>query len=284
MNKRRLNLTLVACAMIFASVLSGCGQHENAGPDDAVLRVHDVSGVNVEQLDSKLNELLSRDDLPLRGKVTLLAEGRLAVNASRFLQDEISAMVEQIRDQHPINGIQRPLRVEFWLLRMAKDSGTTDVPVHQSNVLEPLLAEYEGYGLPVYDYLESFHSGIASVDHIRSGQGTSVYFGKIAASEDGIEMAARVVARSSSKYTIDYRTNHQLQPGKLLSWAGRTTAAVPTMGPIKCWSREPNGPIQRTEPTRCSPDKGWRRLSFDWNVRSTTTSIAGSGIRRPVAI
>lgn len=219
MNHFHTRLMAVA-TLAFTMLLTGCEQtgvsDENEEP---VLRVHDVSDLNVDQLDEKLNELLSREDLPLRGKVELLDDDQLAVNASRYLQDEIAAMMEQLRNRAPADAIQRPFRIEFWLLRMARDTeeGAGDVPEYVAEDLEPLMARYEGYELSVYDYLESFHSGIATVDDISSGKQTRVNFARIDSSTDEILIDANVYAHGEpGAGLIDYHINHSLTPGKAL--------------------------------------------------------------------
>lgn len=205
-------------AAMLASVLllTACEQSDAPDVEESVLRVHDVSGLQVKALDKKLNELLSREDLPLRGKVELLDDNRLAVNASRYLQDEIVTMIDQLRDHAPGDAIERPFRVEFWLLRMAPGETSGDLPGYLSDELEPLLSKYEGYDLSVEDYLESYHASQASIDSISSGKATEIYFRRAATSNSGIVLGARVHSRAGTGDMITYQVNHTLEPGKSL--------------------------------------------------------------------
>lgn len=205
-------------AVMLASVLllTACEQPGAPDKEESVLRVHDVSGLQVKQLDQKLNELLSREDLPLRGKVELLDESRLAVNASRHLQDEIAAMIGQLRDHAPRDAIERPFRVEFWLLRMAQGETSGDLPEYLRDDLEPLLSQYEGYDLSVEDYLESYHASEASIDRISSGKRTNIFFRRVAAQSSGIVLGARVHSDAGAGSMITYEVNHTLEPGKSL--------------------------------------------------------------------
>ena len=192
---------------------TGCDRSGTAGAEESVLRIHDVSGLQVDELDEKLNDLLSREDLPLTGKVELLDDHRLAVNASRYLQDEIGAMIDQLHEHKPGDAIERPFRVEFWLLRMASGESSGDVPDYLAEALEPLLQQYPGYELSVDDYLESFHGGQAAINHISSGNGSTIRFRRATASDSGIELRARVYGSGSS---INYEVNHTLEPGRTL--------------------------------------------------------------------
>jgi len=208
----------VAAIVLLAAILplTACNRADAPETEESVLRVHDVSDLQVQELDDKLNELLSRADLPLRGKVELIDDNRLAVNASRYLQDEIEAMIDQLRDDAPGDAIERPFRIEFWLLRMAPGEGSGDVPAYLADDLEPLLSQYDGYGLSVEDYLESFHTSQASINRISSGTANSISFQSAAASSSGIILRARFSSHSRGQGTINYEINHTLEPGKPL--------------------------------------------------------------------
>ncbi len=207
----------IACLLLLAA----CEPSGTPVSEEPMLRIHDVSGLRIESLDDNLNELLSREDLPLSGKVELLDENRLAVNASRYLQDEIAQILDELREQAPADAVQRPFRVEYWFLRMAKTESSDDVPGYIADDLQPLLANYEGYSLSVEDYLESFHSGSSSIDHISSGMRTNIFFRKVGSTRDEVMLNAHASARSgelgrSNPGIIRYAINHTLEPGKPL--------------------------------------------------------------------
>lgn len=214
----RLDPKRVVAVVLLVAILplTACNQADAPETEESVLRVHDVSDLQVKDLDDKLNELLSREDLPLRGKVELIDDNRLAVNASRYLQDEIVAMIDQLRDDAPGDAIERPFRIEFWLLRMAPGEGSGDVPAYLADELEPLLSQYQGYALSVEDYLESFHTSQASIDHISSGNESRIIFRRAVASRSGIFLRARFNSYSGGQSVINYEINHTLEPGKPL--------------------------------------------------------------------
>lgn len=204
-------------AVILASVLllTACEQSEAPDEAESVLRVHDVSGLQVDELDDKLNELLSREDLPLRGKVELLDNNRLAVNASRYLQDEIDAMIDQLRVSDPAETIEQPFRVQYWFLRMAKDASSEDVPEHIVSDLSPLLERFDGYSLSVEDYLETHHRAASHVGHVSSGRGARVLMRNAEATEEGVVLRARIQSPGEHS-SINYEINQELVPGRTL--------------------------------------------------------------------
>ncbi len=215
MNHCKSNLRLAAFLMALALMLTACNQSSTPDSEESVLRVHDVTGLQIDTLDEKLNELLSREDLPLRGRVELLDENRLAVNASRFLQDEIAAMIDQLRVSDSTDAIERPFRVQYWFLRMAKDTSSEDVPDDILSDLKPMLDRFDGYSLSVEDYLETHHRAASNVGHVRSGRGTYVSMHSVQATEEGVALHARIHSPGQSS-SINYEVNHELKPGRAL--------------------------------------------------------------------
>lgn len=209
--KRIMPVAMLAVVLL----LTACEQSGAPDLEESVLRVHDVSGLQVEELDEKLNELLSREDLPLRGKVELLDDNRLAVNASRYLQDEIVAMIDQLRDYDSSSAIERPFRVQYWFLRMAKGEGGGDVPASVNEDLAPLLERFEGYSLSVEDYVETYHTGTSSVGSVSSGQGARIAVRSAESTKVGMKLRARVYSPGQAA-SISYEVGHMLVPGKAL--------------------------------------------------------------------
>ncbi|NBD95273.1 MAG: hypothetical protein GVY11_02200 [Gammaproteobacteria bacterium] len=206
---------LVSLGLACALILSACEQSGPSDSTESVLRVHDVTGLQIDTLDEKLNELLSREDLPLRGKVELLDDNRLAVNASRFLQDEIATMIDQLRVLDSRDTIERPFRVQYWFLRMAKDEGSEDVPEDVVSDLKPLLDRFDGYSLSVEDYLETHHRAASSVGRVSSGRGAFVLMRSTQTTAEGIALRARIHSPGQSS-SINYEVNHELKPGRAL--------------------------------------------------------------------
>lgn len=209
------NKILVGMVLAGILILPGCGQDNVAELDEPVLRVHDVSHLQVEELDGKINELLSREDLPLRGRVELLDENRMAVNASRYVQDELSAMIEQLHEAGSEETIERPFMIQYWLLRMAKAEGSGDVPDFVMSDLSSLLERFEGYSLSVEDYLETHHAATARMGPVVSGRGARVFVRNAEATEKGVSFQASVQSRGESS-RIDFQVNHMLEPGRAL--------------------------------------------------------------------
>ncbi|NBB92525.1 MAG: hypothetical protein GVY32_05065 [Gammaproteobacteria bacterium] len=222
MNPVKSRRLLVGLLVALSLALVGCEldrppRADTSAEEASVLRVHDVSDLQVEGLEGKLNELLSREDLPLRGRVELLDDGRLAVNASRHLQDEIAGMIEQLRESVPADIVERPFRIEFWFLRLAPGESSGDLPAYLADELAPLVAQYEDYGLSIQDYLESHHSSASSMRSIYSGSGALVRFRRVVPTEQGILLNASTQSDSAAgRRSIIYEIDHVLQPGKSL--------------------------------------------------------------------
>lgn len=210
-----LRKIVAGLVLVGAILLTGCEEDPALSSGEPVLRIHDVSGLQVDSLDKKLNELLSREDLPLRGRVELLDDNRLAVNASRYLQDEITAMIGQLRDQGPMEKIERAFQVQYWILRMARGEGDGDVPDSVHSDLVPLLDEFEGYALSVEDYMETHHRPGGRVGMVSSGRGAHVSTRAAEATEAGMVIQA-LVSSPGEAGSITYQVNHTLVPGRAL--------------------------------------------------------------------
>lgn len=209
--EKRLVVPVIVSGIL---MLAACQQTQAPGSEDSVLRVHDVSGMQVDELDDKLNDLLSREDLPLRGRVELLDDNRLAVNASRNLQNEIAALIDQLRDNESANAVDRPFRVQYWFLRMARGEGSSDVPDSIATELAPLVKQFPGYSLSVEDYLETYHTPASRVGgNVSSGKGARVSVRSTESTEEGVMLRAQIYSPGQNS-SIMYDVNHTIVPGK----------------------------------------------------------------------
>jgi hypothetical protein len=205
-----------------ALLVAGCVDVTST-PDDLdqpELRVHDVSGLNVENLDSNLNTLLRREDLPLRGEVRLLDDHRLAVNGSRRLQREIERILDDLKNG-PVGVetvVSRPFRIQYWLLQMTREETAEDLPAGLDAVVEPMAEEFPGFKFRVQDFMESYHDGPATFGNLSSGAGTRVHFRNLGMAEEGVRLHAQInaLAAREGHPGVVYQVTQSLQPDQAL--------------------------------------------------------------------
>ncbi len=218
-NARQIPMIL---SLVLALFLAGCVDVTSTSDDldQPELRVHDVSGLNVEDLDNNLNELLRREDLPLRGEVRLLDDHRLAVNGSKRLQREIERILDDLRNgpMGPEAGTSRPFRVQYWLLQMSREEDGEALPAGLDAVVEPIAREFPGFEFRVQDFLESYHDGPATMRNLTSGAGTRLHYRGLQIVEDGVRLHAQVNALppSEGQRPPAYYVDQRLQPDKAL--------------------------------------------------------------------
>lgn len=222
MNQTRRTLWIVHLSLLLVMLLVGCV--DVTGPSDdkdqPTLRVHDVSALNVERLDRKLNQLLGQEGSPLRGKVELMDDNRLAVNGSLALQHEIERLLEELGNdwESTTEVVVRPFRIQFWLLQMSKQEALEPLPADLDEVVRPIAREFPGFDVTVQDFIESFHVGPARMQRLQSGAGTLLVLRGLQPTVDGVAVHARVQARPPNETgsQIQYQVNQTLQPGKAL--------------------------------------------------------------------
>ncbi|MCC5865564.1 MAG: hypothetical protein JJU31_10630 [Wenzhouxiangella sp.] len=205
--------------LLLVALLAGCVDF--TGPSDRseqpVLKIHDVSALNVERLEHKLNELLGQQEGLLHGQVQLMDDNRLAVNGSPRLQGEIERMLTDLRGV-PDTGdqfVNRPFRIQFWVLKMSRNGPQEALPAGLEELIEPIAREFAGFEFAVQDFLESFHSGPVRFHNLQSGAGTSVQLMGVNPTDDGVKVRAQVRARPASAQGIQvsYQVNQRLVPG-----------------------------------------------------------------------
>lgn len=205
-------LGLTACLM-----LAACDRPQQQDSETTqVLRVHDVSALDVEHLDSKLNGLLHREDLPLKGQVELMDDRRLAVNGSEHLQTQIERILFELGNLEASGEsmIDREVRLQFWVLSLSESEPRAPLPSSLESIGDSIVAEFPDLNLNVEDFGEFFQwSG--SSGHFRSGTGTVFHIRRLEASEDGAQTQARVNL-SPNIGGHSYEINRILRPGEPL--------------------------------------------------------------------
>ncbi len=218
-NARQVPLIL---SLTLALFLAGCVDVTSSpdDPDQPQLRVHDVSGLEVEHLDSTLNMLLRREDLPLRGQVQLVNDNHLVVNGSERLQREIERILDDLRNgpMTAETGVTRPFRIQYWLLQMTREESGETLPAGLDVVVEPISREFPGFEFRVQDFIESYHDGPATLRNLSSGAGTRVHHRGLQVVEDGVRLHAQVNALpvGEGQRPPAYHVDQRLQPDKAL--------------------------------------------------------------------
>jgi hypothetical protein len=223
MSNRFLPTVLVAAFFALAGCQSdpaATGGPDAAGDSPPILRVHDVSRLDAENLDHNLNDLLSRQDLPLRGQVRLLDEGRLAVNAPPYVQEQIAGILTELQ----VDTAPEPLaesaayRVRFWIVRMVAGSDSEHVPVPLARILDELRPDFPGFGSSVQDYMETYHySEERGLTHI-TGAGSQISFRQARPLAQGIHLhlSIRAVPSNDGLRQSMYQVNRELLDGQPL--------------------------------------------------------------------
>jgi len=152
--KKLVNVLITLCLV---TMILGCQPTED---DKHVLRVHDVSGLQQRDLDDRLNNLLDREDLALKGRVTLIEQDRLAVNGPEFLQQQIAGILDELRGSESDSALDNTTyRVRYWILTMRRGEQTEDLPAPLSSIAPSLEAEFPDHALSISDFMESYHYG-----------------------------------------------------------------------------------------------------------------------------
>ena len=231
-NKFKIVLLLLPALMLAACADKTEPSEENEAP---ALRIHDVSDLNVEELDLKLNDLLAREDLALRGQVELIDEFRLAVNGSVRLQREIASILDDLRNgpAAPDQAKKRPARIQFWLLTMSPEAPQQALPAGLDDVVEPIRSEFPGFEFEIQDFVEVFHETGSTIHNVRSGAGTRIMMRNVSTRETGLMLNGQLTAPGvlDESGSIQYQVNQTLEPGKALilgraHGGGRGEAAV----------------------------------------------------------
>lgn len=200
-----------------AMLLAGCIETgDRSVSTEHVLRVHDVAALNIDELDMKLNDLLSSEDLPLTGQVELMDEHRLAVNGSEHLQNQIERILAELAgDAEPARESEdREMQFRFWSLTLSGEDSQAPIPAELEQIRETLLAEFPGLKLTVADFGE-FFIWPGSRGHFRSRAYTNVHVRALETTEQGVRTQADFQfghSLSSNRFEI----NRQLRPGEPL--------------------------------------------------------------------
>lgn len=208
--------------LLLLGLIAACDSgREDLDLEEHVLRIHDVSGMQVEALDHKLNILLSREDLPLRGQVELVDDSRLAVNASQKVQREIAGILADLGSAAS-TGQEMPgrdYRVQFWLVKMSYGAGEHPLPAGLDEVLAPVAEEFSGFGFQIQDFVESYHGEGISYGSIQSGAGSTVAFRRLRVADDGVHATVSfrgIPAVNGSSNRVNYEVDRRLRPGQPL--------------------------------------------------------------------
>ncbi len=171
--------------LLFVSMIIGCQPTED---DDHVLRVHDVSGLQQRDLDDRLNNLLDREDLALKGRVTLIEQDRLAVNGPEFLQQQIAGILDELRRSESDSALDNTTyRVRYWILNMHRGEQEETLPGPLSSIAPSLSAEFPGHAFSVTDFMESYHFGASRNQNLVSGAGSRARLYRAQPTSEGLK-------------------------------------------------------------------------------------------------
>jgi len=213
--------TLIIALLCFA--LTGC-QSESA--DEPMLQVHDVVGIEQKNLEEQLNQLLQREDLALKGRVSLLENDRLAVNGPARLQAQISEILGELRSASRSSAslTDGTYRVRYWLLTMEMGEQTAALPEPLQALLPSLQDEFPGYAIKVGDFMESYHfEPQTRFMNISSGAGSRMTIMSARPTINGLELSFELWARAvyDDQMATRYDVNRLLVDGRPLV-LGRT--------------------------------------------------------------
>lgn len=189
----RIAALMAAAALIVT--MTACDLHrDGAGDEEHVLRVHDVSQLQIDELDTALSALLLREDLPLRGTVERIDQGRIAVNGSELLQTQITRLLADLAEVEfgNIAEIERDFRLQFWLLTLAPEREDDALPPAIDDLADVIRDQFPQHGIRVRDFIETFASNSMVNLNLSSGRGTSVWLSHVRLQSDGVQMTGRV--------------------------------------------------------------------------------------------
>ena len=130
--------------------------------------------------------LLDREDLALKGRVTLIEQDRLAVNGPEFLQQQIAGILDELRGSESDSALDNTTyRVRYWILTMRRGEQTEDLPAPLSSIAPSLEAEFPDHALSISDFMESYHYGASRNQTIESSAGGRAQLYRIAANDSG---------------------------------------------------------------------------------------------------
>lgn len=182
--KKLVSILITLCLV---TMILGCQPTED---DRHVLRVHDVSGLQQFDLDNRLNDLLNRDDLALKGRVTLIDQDRLAVNGPEFLQQQIAGILDELRGSETDSALENATyRVRYWILTMRRGEQEETLPGPLNSIAPSLSAEFPGYTISVTDFMESYHYGASRHQNLASGAGSRIHLNLAQPTSDGLKMS-----------------------------------------------------------------------------------------------
>ena len=210
-------LPSVILIVVLSLMLAGCDRSARQDIDNTpVLRIHDVTALNVEDLDAKLNDLLNREDLPLKGQTELMNDRRLAVNGSEHLQTQIARILDELSDIDAPGATvsDREVRLQFWLLSLSEAEAHAPLPASLENIGETISSEFPGLNLIVEDYGDFFHWPGSSIT-FRSGTGTQFHLRPFQTSEEYAQLRASILMPrhlGGNRYEI----NRKFTPGQAL--------------------------------------------------------------------
>ncbi|TVS10140.1 MAG: hypothetical protein EA419_11390 [Wenzhouxiangella sp.] len=211
---------MLAAALIMT--MTACDlRRDGAGDNEHVLRVHDVSNLQSDQLDVKLSLLLASDDLPLRGNVRVIDQGRLAVNGSRYLQDQIARLLADLDqiESSDAAAIERDFRLQFWLLTLVLERDDDALPPVIDDLADVIRDQFPQHGIRVHDFIETFGGGSTQHVHLVSGGGTNVSLSPLRLLEDGAHISGRIFARAPEDargQSATFNLNRTIRAGQTL--------------------------------------------------------------------
>lgn len=212
---------LMAAAALIVTITACDLRRDGAGDEEHVLRVHNVSHLQSDQLDVKLSLLLASDDLPLRGNVRMIDQGRLAVNGSRNLQDQIARLLAELDqiESADATATERDFRLQFWLLTLVPGRADDDLPPVIDKLADIIRDQFPQHGIRVQDFIETFGGGSTQTVHLVSGGGTNVSLTPLRLLEDGAHISGRIFARAPDDargQSTTFNLNRSLRAGQTL--------------------------------------------------------------------
>ncbi|MGY6553535.1 MAG: hypothetical protein ACXIUM_03330 [Wenzhouxiangella sp.] len=195
----RSRLTRLALGILLLAALAGCDLRPERTDETAhVLRVHDVSQLQVDELESTLNLLLGSDSLPLRGHARMIDQSHLAVNGSEHLQDQIARVLAdlQLIETRDDSVVDRDFRLQFWLLTLAPEGNDVPLPPTIEELADVIRDQFPQYAIRVSDFIETFASNSMPNLNILSGPGTNIFLSPVRLQSDGVHVTGRVQARA----------------------------------------------------------------------------------------
>jgi|GEM_PF-7117976 len=217
--------------LFLTTMILGCQPSED---ENDVLRVHDVSGLQQRDLDDRLNNLLDREDLALKGRVTLIEQDRLAVNGPEFLQQQIAGILDELRGSEIDSALENATyRVRYWILTMRQEEQKEDLPGPLSSIAPSLEAEFPGYAISVSDFMESYHYGTSRHQSIESSAGSRAHLTRMQPMARGLVASFELIAPRLGEAvgTPRYNVNRLLVDGQPIV-LGRTFAVDASGEPI----------------------------------------------------